>query len=195
MRFIYNRTIGFLRALKHFGVMDIHKRLKKIGCIAFISIFLMQSGAVLLIYMMEQTYVQSEMLEKIKSSQTEFQKLTLTVTEFHKCKINAHELSCNGKMYDYESAVVVGSTVELLVINDISEENILEKIRAFTNNPSHQNNQLPNQIIKLLTLTYLCPTANNKFFFPELQQNIFLSICENIVSFSSKILSPPPELA
>ena len=153
----------------------------------------MQSGGLLLIYKIQQSCVQIEMLQEINSKQVKFQKLTLTLSEFQKCKINSNELSLNEKMYDYTSAVVTGNTVHLLVVNDIKEEGILEKIKVVTHNSRQQNNQLPNQISKFLTLTYIFPTVEKQFYFQE-QQNIFLPYSVNIVSFTSDILSPPPEL-
>jgi hypothetical protein len=134
------------------------------------------------------------MLHTIRKKENGFVKLTLTITEFQKNIINPHELSYKGKMYDFKYAVISGNIVELLVINDTKEENILGKIKELTDNTDKQNSDLPNQLVKLLTLTYICPSIENKFIFQELRENNFLLLCENMVSNTNEIPFPPPRL-
>ena len=133
------------------------------------------------------------MLEAMEEKQTGFLKLTLTVSEFQKSKINSHEISYKGKMYDFKPVAISDDTVELLVINDTKEETILEKINELADNTSSHKGELPSQLIKLLTLTYICPTFDNRFIFQELEGNNFLPICESILSIAKEIPSPPPE--
>ena len=159
-----------------------------------LSILLLQSGGLLLLYKIQQCKVRYEMQQTMKKEETVFLKLTIAISEFEKIKINPHEISFQGKMYDITSKVISGKVVELLVIRDTKEETIFKKIKWLTENTDKQNNELPNQLVKFLTLAYICPSVDNKMVFLYSRKNKFLPLFEKITSFTSEILSPPPEL-
>jgi hypothetical protein len=168
--------------------------LKKIANITLIFILLGQSGGLMLLYKMQQWVVQFEMQKTMENNETEFQKLTLTISDFEKSKINEHEISYKGKMYDFKSAVFTGDSVELLVINDTEEEGILGEIEKFTENINKQNSEFPNHLIKLLSLVYVCPEPGNKFFFECSNENTFVPFGEEFSSPVIERASPPPKL-
>ncbi len=146
----------------------------------------------LLIFKAQQCYVQYEMHEKLKNSNTPFELLTLTFAEYQKSKINSNEISLNRKMYDIKSVDISGDSVRLLAINDYEEENILEKIKNFIEKSDPSNSALPNHLYKLITLVYLQVTAENVFYLPMQSINVFHSLSANISTSDSDIPSPPP---
>ncbi len=167
-------------------------QLKKIGFIVLLSILLLQTGGLWLIYKAQQYYVQNEMEESLNNKETIFQNLSLSLNDFQKDKVNDHEVSINGKMYDIKSINIKGNKVELLAVNDIKEESIIEKINRSLNNGDQQNQELPNHIFKILTLFYISPTTGYNFLFQVKRQHILPSFCEIIISHKSGISSPPP---
>jgi hypothetical protein len=169
-------------------------QLKKIGYILLLTILLLQAGGMLLIYKMQQCYVKQEMQQTLNNSKTKFQKITLSLSEYQKSKINSHEISINGKMYDVKSVNILENNVKLLVINDSKEENILQKIKDFTNRTNQPNSDLPNQLQQLLSLNYLSPEIKHFFFIPVFSINLFRQPNLNLVSNDSDIPSPPPKL-
>ena len=168
--------------------------MKKIGYIALLSILIIQAGGGLLIYKIQQYYVQMEMERALNNEETSFQQLTLSFNDFQKGKINAHEISFDGKMYDIRSIKISGDKVELLVINDTKEENIIENIKRSVNPNDQQNKGLPSQFVKLLTLVYVVPATDPDLLLQKKQRHIFVPFCDIIVSHKSDITAPPPKL-
>ena len=151
-------------------------------------------GGVLLIYKIQQYSVQHEMELALNNRETLFQKLTLSLGDFQKSRINAHEIVFNGKMYDLRSINISGDKAELLVINDTREENIIENIKNSVNTNNQQNKGLPHLLANLFTLLYIPTVSNLSFLLKEKQQNNFPSFCEYIISHKSDTSSPPPKL-
>ena len=53
-----------------------------------------------------QCHVQNEMVETIEKKETKFHTIRLTLETFNKSKINAKEISYQGKMYDIKSVKI-----------------------------------------------------------------------------------------
>ena len=143
----------------------------------------------------QQCRNQYEMHEKLNCNSTSFEKITLTVTEYQKSRVDENEISFKGRMYDVKSALVSNGSVELLVINDPEEENILVKIKHFLNNPGTPGSKHPNQLHQLTSLSYL-PSYTGILLFDQLPgTSIFHHAPLNFVSNKLEILSPPPKQA
>ena len=153
----------------------------------------MQAGGILFIYKTQQFFVQQEMRQTLNSNKTQFQKITLSLSDYQKNKINAHEISIKGKMYDVKSTHISGDSLELLVVNDSKEENILEKIKEFKQETSGQNHSLHNQLKQLLSLTYLSPNTDGIFIISSLSMHLFPHPNLNTISSHIAISTPPPE--
>lgn len=167
--------------------------MKKIGTILLLTILLLQAGGIFLIYKTQQIYVQQEMQQALNSEKTQFQKIILSFSDYQKNKINAHEISVKGKMYDVKSITVYSDSLELLVINDSKEKTILEKIKELTALNNGQNYNLPNQLQKLLSLSYLSPNTYSIFFICSLTEHVFLSPALTFISSDLDVSTPPPE--
>jgi hypothetical protein len=154
----------------------------------------LQAGGMLFIYTVRQSHVRRGMQEVLNRRSTQFERMTLSVSEYQKSKINAKEIFVEGKMYDVKSMTVKGDAVELLVVHDIKEENVLKRIKDFSKRTEQPNNDLPNQLQHLLTLNYLSPCVEGLFFVPYLLIHVFPFSSLNIVSNNSDILTPPPEV-
>lgn len=134
------------------------------------------------------------MWKYMENEKNEFEKLTITATLFNKSKINSREIFYEGKMYDIKSVKISGDRVELLVIDDVREKSIIEKIRILSGIPNSPNEKVPSQIIKFISLVYLSIDDNQSFLSP-CHNRFFSSNSEKIYSVHITILSPPPELA
>lgn len=167
--------------------------MKKTASILLLTLLLLQTGGILLIYKTQQCYVWYEMQHTLNDSNTRFQKLELSLSDFQKSKINSDEIFFQGKMYDVKSVQVSGNIVNLLVINDKDEDSILKKIDNFLNTTQKDNSKLPYQLQQLLSLNYLSPYSVNFFFIPSLSITTFHSLNLNLISNDSDTSSPPPE--
>jgi len=145
-------------------------------------------------YTIAQYHVQKKMHEALKNDATKFQTITLSLADYKKSKINSHEISIDGKMYDVKSVTFRGNKVDLACINDREEENILKDLKDFASRSSKSNSNLPNQIQQLLTLNYITPEAKEFYFIPIVAAHIFLSSNPGIVSNDTDITTPPPKL-
>ena len=145
---------------------------------------------------MRQSYVQFEMQKKLRNSQSRFEKLSLTLSEYKRSRIKEDEISINGKMYDIKSFQINGDKIELLAINDTEEENILQRIKdLITNNNTNPGSEVPSQLTDLITLDYIYPGSVSEIIFFEKQQENFYELFQTHSSFHPDVLSPPPRFA
>ncbi len=153
---------------------------------------LLQSGGLLLVYQMQQFWARREMSQTIQKKETEFLKLNLTASEYQNSKINTHEISINGDLYDVKSITYAGDKLELLVIWDKKEQSIVEKIE----NSSAKKNQRSKRQRVLLVKQLLFPPpplAAQHLCHSAVKQKIsFTWAWEIFISHKSDIPSPPP---
>lgn len=159
-----------------------------------LAILLLQAGGMLFVYKMQQCAVQLEMQQTLNDSKTYFEKMTLSVGDYKKNKINSREICIKGKMYDVKAVNISGNNVELLVINDSKEEYILCKIKDFINRVNEPTSNIPFQLQQLLSLYYLSANIDNLFLIRSLSIHIFCPLNLNLVSNFSDISTPPPQL-
>ena len=133
------------------------------------------------------------MLEELKEDQALATRLTLSISDFQKSRVNSGEIYFKGKMYDIKSADISADKVELLVINDTKEEKIIEKNNELSKNTNGQN-KLPGQLLRLITMVYIFPIPNYQCLIQK-RQNHFLLSLETLVSHDTEITSPPPKFA
>lgn len=169
--------------------------LKNCTYVLLLVVLLLQAGGLLFIFNAEQGYVQHKMHKKLNSENTVFEKLTLTLAEFQKCRVNSSEVLFHDNMYDFKSVSFIGDKVELLVIHDKEEGIILEIIENLVNNTSPQSKDVPNQLQKLISLVYLPPVFYKLVFIPRANASITYPLQADIISYTREILSPPPRIA
>lgn len=168
--------------------------MKKISIILLTAIILLQSGGLLLFYLLEQRSVKTEMKAQIVKKETQFERLTLSLTDYKKSIIDAHEIRFLGKMYDVKEVEINGDKVELLVLCDNRETQILAQIQNQSSENTSSQKSLPNKLNKILYLDYLLPDKE------ALQQNFFAGKAQYptvsilLKDQSLELISPPPEL-
>ena len=135
--------------------------------------------------------VQLEMKTALTNNATRYQTISLSLTDF-KEKINENEILIDGRLYDVNSFSIKGNTVQLLVISDEKEENILEKIKELTTNTT-KHSSFPEQMLQLLTLTYILPDSTHKFGLQQISQQKYTQLCANVFSVTGEVSSPPPK--
>jgi hypothetical protein len=158
-------------------------------------IILLQAGGIFLFYKTEQFLVREEMRELLIDDKAELQKIKLSLIDYRSYKINAHELSVNGKMYDVKSMKFSGDSLELTVINDSKEEGLLEKIKDLLEADNFQKSDYPKQLHQLLALNYLAPPAAGIFFSASPSDYDFLSPPLIIFPMDMEVSNPPPKFA
>jgi hypothetical protein len=167
---------------------------RKIAYSALILIILMPSMGYFLILKVQQYFARVEMVEALNSDLVKTEKITLSVSDFRKIRVDTHEILFRNKMYDIKSFALAGDSVELLVINDIQEEKILEQINDLISKTHRQHHNLPGQLINLLNLIYIIPGAGNEYAFKAAHTR-FPYFCEPIGPAQHDVTSPPPKIA
>ncbi len=120
-------------------------------------LLLLQAGGMLFVYKMQQSFVRYEMQQVLNNTETRFQKMRISLSDYKKNKINEAEIRINQKLYDVKSVNMLVDDVELLLINDKEEENILEEIKNFFGQHNQSSSRIPDQLQELLSLDYLSP--------------------------------------
>lgn len=165
--------------------------MKKTGIVFLLSILFLQAGGLMLFYEFHRYKMQYDLLHVQEKGG--FQKMTLTLFEFQQSRINDHEFSYKGKMYDFKAAVTKGNCVELLAMQDIKEDGIVRLIEIFNGNESKQNGELTHKLSKLLTLTYLSTESVACIVLSEYTEIKNHTIFGNLICFSPSVPSPPPD--
>ncbi|MBL0340128.1 MAG: hypothetical protein IPP71_03930 [Bacteroidetes bacterium] len=123
-----------------------------------------------------------------------FEKLTLSIEEFEKAKINSREIFYKGEMYDFKSAVYSSNTVELLAIKDTREKEIIEKIKQIAQNSNKQKRHIPLQLLNQFTLTFFSLATICDFACRKSESYLFPPFIENPQGCFLEVFAPPPEL-
>ena len=165
--------------------------MKKLAYIAISLILVLQIGGMVLILKLQQCMVQLEMKAALSNDATRYQTISLSLTDF-KQKINENEILIDGKLYDVSSYSIKGNTIQLLVMSDEKEENILEKIKEFTTGTT-KHSPFPEQMLQLLTLTYILTDCTHKFGLQQISQQKYTQLCANVFSVTGEVSSPPPK--
>lgn len=165
--------------------------MKKLSYIALLSMLLLQSGGLVLIYKVQQCMVQHEMKSVLNNHETRFQPLTISLSVYKK-NIFGNEIVIDGKLYDVNSIAISGNTVHLQVINDTKEESILEKIKDLISGTT-KHNRLPIRLVQLLSLNYILPHSQYNSALQQISQQNFLPLSTNILSITKDVSSPPPK--
>ena len=134
------------------------------------------------------------MLQELREKTSDFEKLTLSTAEFKKSKIDDHEFFYNGEMYDYKSAVYSDSTVELLVIKDVREIVVINKLKRIASNTNDDQNTGRMQLVKSFVANYIFPIINIHKIFRVSEDLIFPKFLESTTTVKRELTSPPPEL-
>jgi hypothetical protein len=168
--------------------------LKRLLCISLFVVCLLQSVGMSLIYQIQQFYANEEMEEQLIDSSTHLEKLCVSRNDFNKNKLNDRELFQNGKMYDFKLVGTFGDSVELAVINDVREENIVERKKDLVHR-SKESNRLLNSLIQLLLLDFIeNPQTTPSIFYRNATHSYPQFYAVVILRFSDT-LSPPPWLS
>jgi hypothetical protein len=156
-------------------------------------ILLLQTGGMLLIYKIQQFYVQYEMRLVVNDKETSFEKLILTIDDYKKSRFNSREISYKGNMYDVKSVNVTDNFAEVLVINDVKEKILLKEIKDFLHKSNQSKKELPDQLQKFLSINYLAAEQGQIIYIPFPVSNIFHYPDPDFNAIQSDIPSPPPK--
>ena len=97
-------------------------------------------------------------------------------------------------MYDIKSTSLKGDSVELIALCDLEEGKIIEKIKNIVKSTNSPLKDLPNKFQQLISLIYLQPFPASKLFIPAIDLFHSDQFSADIVSRSTTIFIPPPEL-
>lgn len=160
-----------------------------------LTVLVLQSGGMLVVFNMQQRFIQFEMAQRLESSNGPFEKLLLTVSEFEKSRIDAKEIRLNGRMYDIKSVTVTADSVEIYAIHDLEEEDIMEKIKQLVKNTCSPHVKIPPHLQQLISLVYLPSHLHLQLTTSLTGIHVFHLAAMNTLLFEPGIPSPPPRLA
>ncbi|MEI6900248.1 MAG: hypothetical protein WCL00_10235 [Bacteroidota bacterium] len=167
--------------------------MRKAGYFILVTLLLLQSGGLFLMYKAQQTYVQYEMMLVLSAKKQNFISLSLSMAEYFRSKIGSKELSWHGDLYDIKSLSFHEKHVELLVLKDNRETTILKRAGATANGGEH-NHGFPVQLRRILMLTYLFPLAiESNQHVPVLEVRYQLR-SDSWRSLFTEITTPPPKI-
>lgn len=159
-----------------------------------LAVLFLQAGGMLLIYKIQQFYVQYEMRLVVNDSNNSFEKLNLNLDEYRKSHLNSREILYKGNMYDVKSVNITADNVELLVINDVKEKILLDEIKDFLHKSNQSKKELPDQLQNFLSVNYIASEEGRLIYIPSFDSYIFLHSDPDIYSDPSDIPSPPPKV-
>ena len=130
------------------------------------------------------------MQEKISSSSSAFENITLPLSQYQKSIVGHNEIVVNGKRYDIKSISIIDEMVSITAIHDTEEENVITLIGKTLNS---NKEKVPSCFLKLMSLIYVPSSVDNKFSSTEDKVPVSIFIAKGILSPQTEILSPPPQ--
>lgn len=167
--------------------------MKKSVYILLLTFILLQSGGMVVFYRIRQMSIKYAMVQKLKNDEKNLENIVLSISEFEKCRINRHEIRYHGNMYDIKSSHADGKNITLVVINDKKEAKILKKLNQIADNEDENKKQLPDKLLKFMSLIYVCPEHSALTFIAS-EEVSFEQKSDNDYLFLADISSPPPKL-
>lgn len=134
------------------------------------------------------------MREALNTKGTRFQKLNISIDDFHQYKINAHEILFDNNLYDIKSVRINGDKVELLVLHDAKEKSILDHIKKTATRSTEHNKKFPNHLLKLISLVYYTQKSDFNTIVLQTPKKSFVFKTKIFLSHTSETPYPPPKL-
>jgi hypothetical protein len=165
---------------------------KRSLCTLFLGILLIQVSGCYVYFITRLTAIRIEMREQLNHlPDDQLTLLTLTTEEYHKAKVDDHEVKVNGKMYDIARVIFHKDNVLVYAIHDEAEDDLLSFLDEIVKRSANDKKPLPSQLVQLLTLIFL-PTENQ---LPVNSSVAFIhatKYTQSYLAFARLIDSPPP---
>lgn len=168
--------------------------MKKTISFAILSVFLIHLIGFYAYFVVRQLQIKQEMREAISSlSADQFEIFEFTIDVYQKVKVNDHEVSIDGKMYDHGSPKIENGKVILYAKHDAAEDNLLSFMAEVVNRHTNDSKPVPSVLSSFLTLHFITEEPLQISF---LKRNVkqFSVVATNIISLYYPIESPPPQL-
>ena len=166
--------------------------MKRSLSILFLGILLIQVSGCYVYFIARLTAIRIEMREQLNHlPDDQLTLLTLTTAEYHKAKVDDHEVKVNGKMYDIARVIFYKDKVLVYAIHDEAEDNLLSFLGEIVKRSTNDKKPVPSQLVQLLTLIFI-PTENQ---FPVNSSVTFIhatKYTQSYHAFPRLIDSPPP---
>jgi hypothetical protein len=139
--------------------------LKRTLSILVLILFLAHFAGFYIYFFVQLKQVRKEMREKLKALPSdELELLTLSPEEYHKAKVEEHEVKVDGKMYDIARVEKLDNTILVYCLHDAAEDNLLAFLDKILSLPL-KDKSVPNGVIQFYALHFL-PVHWN-FVIPE----------------------------
>jgi hypothetical protein len=170
--------------------------LKKLILIGLLFALFLQAGGLLVAYRFQQHLIRARMARMIESESPHTEMLSISLEDYLACRIDRREIRFKGSLYDVVSLKYTDEGVELKVIRDSQEEEVAAKIRLMEDRTGKQQNQdLPDQVLKLYSQVYLSPGTHEDPLIGNAIDTKYPILTENYHFIFGGTLSPPPKTA
>ncbi|CAN5488097.1 hypothetical protein BH11BAC1_BH11BAC1_13610 [soil metagenome] len=156
---------------------------------------LLHSGGMMLICMLIQLNLQSQIEQILENTSTQFETIKLSKECFLKNKLDENEIIIAGKIFDIKNVTFHKDYVELLAYNDKKEEGLITVIENYFSGSSQSKKDFPLQVLKLLVSVYTLPKQEIRFSTTFSSHISLPPLSESYVNFSDEPFTPPPEMA
>lgn len=166
--------------------------MKRSLCTLFLGILLIQVSGCYVYFIARLTSIRIEMREQLKNlPDNQLTLLTLTTAEYHKAKVDDHEVKVNGKMYDIARVIINKDSVMVYAIHDEAEDNLLSFLDEIVKRSINDKKPVPSQLIHLLTLIFI-PIENQLSVNSSVTFIHATKYTQSYLAFARLIDSPPP---
>jgi hypothetical protein len=166
--------------------------MKRFYAIFFFSLLLINGCGFYVYYIIQLGKIKSEMRQALKLlPAASLEKLTLSLQDYLRSKVEEHEIKVNGKMYDVARIKVSADSVAVFCIHDEKEDNLIAFVAEIISKPLKNKNAMPNAIQQFITLLFL-PPANEWYFEGKVFKNDLTGYNFSIQEALPIHFSPPP---
>lgn len=132
--------------------------MKRLCTILLLTVFFLHFAGVYVYFVVKLSAIHREMKAQLQFlPEEQLEKIQLTRSEYESSKVDNHEVSLAGKMYDIARVEQRGDSVIVFAIHDEAEDNLLSFLDEVAVRSSRNTARAPSQVVQFTTLIFLMP--------------------------------------
>lgn len=132
--------------------------MKRVFTILLLSVFLLHFVGIYVYFVVKLSTIHREMNAQLQFlPEDQLERLQLTRSEYESSKVDDHEVSIAGKMYDIARVEWKGDSVIVFAIHDEAEDNLLSFLDEVAVRSSKDTARAPSQVVQFTSLIFLMP--------------------------------------
>lgn len=169
--------------------------MKRAFTILLLTVFFLHFIGVYVYFVVKLSAIHREMKAQLQFlPEDQLERWQITRSEYESFKVDDHEISIAGKMYDIARVEQKGDSVIVFALHDEAEDNLLSFLDEVAVRSSKDTARAPSQVVQFTSLIFLMPMT-------AVLQKTSLTVIPSVtayqfttITFKAEHESPPPKV-